>query len=86
MEEFKPEDMPVIIDATFVLAIQAYSMAFYACCKDHGGVEENFTIKDVLLDRFKSQGIDTESSERVAGVVDSLVSKSIKDLEDINGN
>jgi len=75
MLEFETEDLPLVIDAAFALALNAYALALY----QH--VEDNFSIKDVLMDRFTSQGFGLDRSKKISEIVDKTINKMIVDAK-----
>ena len=76
MKHFTADDMPLVLDATFALALHAYALVL----KDH--VENDFKITDVLMDRFKAQGFDDIRSRRVASVINEALVKLLKDAKE----
>lgn len=82
LNDIKPEDIPLILDATFALAVHAYSLSLWAGTKVLGNkLPDNFEIKDVLLSRFLAQGFNVQQSDKISSMINDCVTKMIKDAE-----
>ena len=75
MQGFSAEDVPLVLDATFAIAIQAYVLVL----KDN--VDEDFKIHDVLMQRFLNQGFDPVRSEKVSGMICDTITSLVKDAQ-----
>ena len=73
----KPEDLPLILDATFAMAISAYIVTVPK--------EERDCIGEAFRERFLSQGFDAIQSHGVAGVIQDAFSKACVAYDKVKG-